>query len=296
MSTTFEVHPSTTRVPTVGEVLEAGEREIASVLARRGLHTTVRLQARLGPAPRWRRELKVLGGDRPFWCREDQYLWLTIDGVDGGTDVHVHDNEFVELDEAPRAADFEDVGRYTATGSHWSFRRSVGQPGVVNLAYGLLAGCLARLVDGLVHSDDGAWEWERMPMRPDELLAGYFVPERTGDPQKAEWARRCLCGVAEDVGIPLAELTHGLHEYAAGDPEERAAQLAREGWRVLRIPGEVAPESVRELEDTRIAVVWVGPQMKEVMTPQEFEAATTGQIDLIAALEPRDDQLVVILS
>ncbi len=40
----------------------------------------------------------------------------------------------------------------------------MGQPAIVSLYYGYLAIALAALTDGIIYSDDGAWDWSRLPM------------------------------------------------------------------------------------------------------------------------------------
>lgn len=206
MSTTLEVYPSTDRIPTVGEVLDAGARELEHRLRLQGVERSVRLSAELNRLDRrssgWIPVRACEAGD-PLWCGEDESLWITIDGVDGGTDLHVdhwredgEEGEPHRLYEGPRPAG--DTPRYLTTGYCWYFRRSVGQPGVINLAYGLLAGCLGQITDGLIYSDDSGWDYSGMPYRPDEFLARYFVPGGTDDAHWIDWVRRCLTDIEDD--------------------------------------------------------------------------------------------------
>lgn len=62
-------------------------------------------------------------------------------------------------------------------GYYWSFRRSAGQPGIINLSYGLIAASLAKITDGFIYTDDGAWDYNCFPASADDFLSWYFKPE-----------------------------------------------------------------------------------------------------------------------
>jgi hypothetical protein len=78
----------------------------------------------------------------------------------------------------------------------------MGQPAVINLAYGLIAGSLAEITNGIVHSIDSAWDYEHLPALPADFLSSYFRPEKTANasPEYRAWAYRCLGLIAKDLG------------------------------------------------------------------------------------------------
>lgn len=49
-------------------------------------------------------------------------------------------------------------------GYSWTVKRTMGQPAIVNLYYGYLAITIAVLTDGIVYSDDGAWDYSCLPI------------------------------------------------------------------------------------------------------------------------------------
>lgn len=49
-------------------------------------------------------------------------------------------------------------------GYSWRVKRTMGQPAVVNLYYGYLAIAIAVLTEGILYSDDGAWDYECFPI------------------------------------------------------------------------------------------------------------------------------------
>jgi len=137
---------------------------------------------------------------------DDSYAWFAVDNVVGGTDAY-----YDSVDELTREvwADYlkqdrlnslsETVNQCLAVGHYWTFRRSAGQPGVINLVYGLLAGSLAELTDGIVFSDDSAWVWDLLPIAGDEFLKRYFATGGTSNAEAEEWTKRCLGWIPQEL-------------------------------------------------------------------------------------------------
>lgn len=63
----------------------------------------------------------------------------------------------------------------------------MGQPAVVNLFYGFFAMALAKLTDGMVYSDDGAWEYKKFPILFDKFQKLYLNYEKLQDKNLKEW-------------------------------------------------------------------------------------------------------------
>ncbi|NOR62176.1 MAG: hypothetical protein GQ535_06755 [Rhodobacteraceae bacterium] len=70
----------------------------------------------------------------------------------------------------------------------WSFRRSMSQPAIVNLSYGIIAATLAELTEGLIYSGDGAWDFQTLPATGRAFLDSYFQPECSVKHEMQEWA------------------------------------------------------------------------------------------------------------
>ena len=180
MSTSLHVLPGSSRVPTVSEVLRGGEVELQRFVPSRA----VRMRATEYPGRR------RIAPTAPFWCGPEQYLWVTIDGVAGGTDVYVNGvHDFDEPGKVHWLVDegYPDAERFLAAGHEWTFRRSAGQPRAVVLVSGLLAGVLARLTRGLVTTTD-AREWDGPTATGAEFLVRYFDAGSEG----RLWAHRWL--------------------------------------------------------------------------------------------------------
>ena len=50
-----------------------------------------------------------------------------------------------------------------------------------------------------IDSCDNAWDYKLMPANHAEFLEWYFRPEVTADPEKKEWAERCIRLVPEEL-------------------------------------------------------------------------------------------------
>jgi energy-coupling factor transporter ATP-binding protein EcfA2 len=75
----------------------------------------------------------------------------------------------------------------------------LGQSAIINVAYGLIAASLAAITGGFVTSDDSAWDWQRLPALPEELLSGYSRPEKAIGDDFRQWSERCLGFLAEEL-------------------------------------------------------------------------------------------------
>jgi len=70
-------------------------------------------------------------------------------------------------------------------------RKSIGQPGIINLAYGLIAASLAEITGGFVYSDDGAWDYSYFPALPEDFFRWYFKPEYVVKNEDKVWLQNC---------------------------------------------------------------------------------------------------------
>lgn len=69
---------------------------------------------------------------------------------------------------------------------------------IISFAYGIIAASLAELTDGIIYSEDSAWDYDRFPAVAADFYEWYFDPELTPDPDRAEWARGCFVAIASD--------------------------------------------------------------------------------------------------
>lgn len=153
-----------------------------------------------------RSHVKFNINDKLIW-NDDSYAWFFIRGVGGGTDSYFYKTtEFdketwkEELDTNIKAQQLHDtINRSMRIGYNWSFRRSAGQSGIINLTYGLIAASLAEITDGFIYSDDDAWDYNCFPALAEDFFGWYFKPEFAGKNDKV-WVQDCIKSIYEQFG------------------------------------------------------------------------------------------------
>jgi hypothetical protein len=205
MSTTFEVYPGIPEIPTFRAIIERSTMELHRFLE--SIHLTARppIEVHL-QACEDNRRLPLFLDQQAVWGR-DAYAWFSVGEVPGGTDAYFDDDvnkilEFWDNElENPKYATIESTIRACArVGHYWWFRRSIGQLATTNLAYGLIAGSMASLTNGIVYSMDSAWDWQRMPATADDFLRWYFRPEHALKEDFREWSQQCINRLASELG------------------------------------------------------------------------------------------------
>jgi hypothetical protein len=210
MSHTFDVYPGHLSLPTFGELLKTAQERISTRAGEMGLHVDIKLRATLRTDQEPESIVQLADGPFKWPAGETTYVWFEAIGVDGGCDVTYAENRDEietfrdEVKHSKRLPD-EFVDRCLDFGQRWTFRRSAGQPCLVALLYGYLAAALAELTEGLIYSDDGAWDPDMLPMRSSEFYETYFRPERTKN--HTEWVTRCLTQIPFELSADSRSAT-----------------------------------------------------------------------------------------
>lgn len=66
-------------------------------------------------------------------------------------------------------------------GHSWNVKRTMGQPAIVSLYYGYLAIAIAVLTDGIIYSDDGAWDYLSFPIEGNSFEKEYLSVDKLTD-------------------------------------------------------------------------------------------------------------------
>ena len=198
MSTNFFILPSKIYIPSYKQIIDLANVNTNAFLLNIGIHREIDIQANLQNI----KTHKLLN-----WCPDDkivhnegEYVWFYVSGVPGGTDCWYHKNlpifEKVWKDELytnPNAQKHKKIiMENLSIGYQWSFRRSAGQPGIVCLIYGILAAALAELTDGVIYSDDGAWDNSMLPTTFDDFIEKYFNTNFTENKDCIAFANDCI--------------------------------------------------------------------------------------------------------
>ena len=116
------------------------------------------------------------------------YAWFTVGQVPGGSDAYVCSAWDEDLEYWSKTASTETRPLYSKRmrriysylvngGKFVYFGCPMPQPSYIHLAFGLIAASFAELTNGLLFSDDGAWDYKRFPATAEEFDACYFRPE-----------------------------------------------------------------------------------------------------------------------
>lgn len=213
MSTTFEVYPKTTYIPQITEVLTLANQKLQAFLNPLELNITPIIVARIGET---RIDSLSESSLSTRWEVEYSWFYVTPNEHGGGSDAYFVDVNELVIESWEEYEDFgysyAEVLKSLSVGYYWSFRRSAGQPAIINLAYGFLAAALAELTGGYIFSDDGAWPGP--PIRAAEFEAQYFKPELANSYGDASWYIHCLTSLTEDYqGKPYVSSVRLLTEH-----------------------------------------------------------------------------------
>jgi len=205
MSTTFYVYPGKQYMPTFRDLLSFSNQRIVDHLLHLGASTNFCLDVEIRDI-NTHSEADFNLDDKVIW-NENTYAWFYIVGIAGGTDVYY--NQTTELDKEAwkdelktniKAQQLQDtINKSMEIGYHWSFRRSAGQSGIINLSYGLIAASLAKITDGFIYSDDGAWDYSYFPALADDFITYYFKPDFTTKSEDKEWVKNCIMSIFEEL-------------------------------------------------------------------------------------------------
>jgi hypothetical protein len=198
MSTNFDVYPGNSSIPTFSEVIELANRQINRYLMSIGIKTQVTISVKLQTIEGHKR-LHLTHTDKIVWS-EKNYAWFFFEKIAGGTDAYFYKNNLFESDiwedelrVNPNTTKMQRVIKTClSVGYHWKFRRSAGQPAIIVLAYGMLAASVAKLTNGFIYSDDGAWDYAMFPAKPDDFFKWYFNPNLTSDKNVRIFTKKCI--------------------------------------------------------------------------------------------------------
>ena len=205
MSTVFDVFPTKEFIPSYRELLGLATTHVNDFLRSYAIEIPIKLAVGLRSNDDESRVLPI-DLDGPCWWPQNQYAWFHVPDLAGGTDAYADPlgdlgtSILTEEIRGESAAAFGELIRQALlVGRYWSFRRSAGQPAIINIAYGIIAASLAQLTDGFIFSIDGAWDHRLLPARPSDFLRWYFRPEMTEDEGKREWAHRCIQSLPDEL-------------------------------------------------------------------------------------------------
>ena len=199
MSTTFEVYTTTKDIPSFDDVLNHSNKFLLNTLSKHNIDDRYVIDVKI--IKEETHEVVPFDKSSPAtWAIDGEYAWFTINEHSGGCDAYVYDfGEYLHfehwydcfIDGKQAKVSKEKMRDCFESGFYWSFRRSSGQPAIINLSYGLIAAAFTELTNGLIYSDDCAWDYAVFPTSADRFLQSYFDP-KYAEPKYANWAEQCI--------------------------------------------------------------------------------------------------------
>lgn len=205
MSTTFYIMP--TKVDdhlTFKNVLELARHTLRHQLE--ALSIPLKIQLSVDIHGNKESYIKTVDSETKFVWEQDEYAWFKANEMPGGTDAYCRKiDENLSIYESCSQYIEEALDGMTVTENmkeqildceyEWWFRRSAGQPPLINLAYGHLAAAVAKLSDGYIYSNDGGWHDRIFPATADQFLGIYFYPDKATNPEDYDWVISNLEGL-----------------------------------------------------------------------------------------------------
>lgn len=220
MSTTIDILPVESTEITFGQVISLSQKHIHSFLKSAGIEKEIELNVTIRDKDeKYTFDIEL---SDTFQWKENEYAWFTIKGIAGGTDAYCE--SVVDPDDSDdpwwKLTDFleghKTIGnidlkleKSKKLDRMWSFRRSAGQPGIINIGYGIISASIAELTSGILSSTDGAWDYRQFPAESKEFLEFYFRPDKAMNEDDAEWARSGISGVERELLRPTTYKNNG---------------------------------------------------------------------------------------
>jgi hypothetical protein len=185
MSLNFTVYPGISEIPTYQEVFDFSSIKIREFLLK---HLNIKkhliLNGKIQDAKK-NKEVCINLGDKFKW-KEENFIYVYAEGIPDGIDIYFYEKmselekqvwkESMESEEQYKKMKKE-ISRAIAIEHNWIFKKQAGQQGVMVLLYGILAASLAKLTNGFIYSDDGAWDYNILPAKSDDFFSCYLNPE-----------------------------------------------------------------------------------------------------------------------
>lgn len=183
MSMSFEIFPTNKKIPKCDEIIKCSAQLFSEFMHREKILCGIKIMCSEVSIDN-ERNISPL-----FLTSKGDYHTVFRLNDDGEAYVYFHeltelDREFwnVEMKENKNAqAIKEKIDTNFKVGYSWSVKRTMGQPAIVSLYYGYLAIAIAILTDGIIYSDDGAWDYACFPLEGTDFKGRYLNIETISD-------------------------------------------------------------------------------------------------------------------
>ena len=183
MSMSFEIFPTKKKTPSCNDVIEYSVQLFSEFLKKENISQTINISTREVTS-----DNKVCTNPISLVLDENCH---TVFNVNEEGEVYVFYHELTDLDkdfwneevQGNKNAQLmkEKIDTNLEIGCSWSVKRTMGQPAIVSLYYGYLAIAIAILTDGIIYSDDGAWDYSKLPIEGEKFKTEYLNITKISD-------------------------------------------------------------------------------------------------------------------
>lgn len=183
MSMSFEIFPTKKKAPSCNDVIEYSVQLFSEFFKKENISQTININTREVTY-----DNKVCTNPISLVLDENCHI---VFNVNEEGEVYVFYHELTDLDkdfwneevQGNKNAQLmkEKIDANLEIGCSWSVKRTMGQPAIVSLYYGYLAIAIAILTDGIIYSDDGAWDYSKLPIEGEKFKTEYLNIKNISD-------------------------------------------------------------------------------------------------------------------
>lgn len=197
MSMSFDIFPTNRYIPKCEELKKLSQKMLSNYLLREGIYVDILLDYK-------KRNLEVnneLNSDY-LVTSEKEYQSFIVNSVGealvfyrkvSDIDREFWKEEIILNDKAHQLKD--QIDTTLKIGYMWNIKRTMNQPAIISIYYGFLAIAIAILTDGILYSDDGAWEYRSFPVDGKQFREEYLDLSKLQDKTVKEFVENCLCSL-----------------------------------------------------------------------------------------------------
>ena len=190
----FDIFPTNTYIPKYEELKNLSQEMLKDYFAKENIDIDIFLEF----------NTKDIVSGKNINCdslitNEKEYSSFSINGIGESlifyrkiTDI---DKEFwkeeIELNHKANELK-EKIERNIKLGYMWNVKRTMNQPAIINIYYGFLAIAIAILTNGILYSDDGAWDYHSFPIGAEQFRMEYLNLYNLQDKNIKEYIKKCL--------------------------------------------------------------------------------------------------------
>ena len=194
MSMSFDIFPTNTYIPKYEDLKNLSQEMLKDYFAKENIDIDIFLEF----------NTKDIVSGKNINCdslitNEKEYSSFSINGIGESlifyrkiTDI---DKEFwkeeIELNHKANELK-EKIETNIKLGYMWNVKRTMNQPAIISIYYGFLAIAIAILTNGILYSDDGAWDYHSFPIGAEQFRMEYLNLYNLQDKNIKEYIKKCL--------------------------------------------------------------------------------------------------------